>query len=221
MNVLVIGASRGIGFEFVRQYRAEGATVTASARNNAGLERIRGLGADASTLDVTDPASGSAFAAGLQGRRFDVIVVNAGVIGGRVDPPAVPEQADFDHVMRTNVLGPMRMISLVAPMLAPGGRLAVLSSRMASIGSRTSAANWLYRASKAALNSVLMDAALVLGERATCVALHPGWVRTDMGGSSADIDVETSVSGMRRVIAALVPGERCSFRNYDGETIPW
>ena len=71
------------------------------------------------------------------------------------------------------------------------------------------------------MNSVLKDAALTLGDKAACVALHPGWVRTDMGGAGADIDVETSVAGMRRVIAALEPGARGEYRNYDGAGIPW
>ena len=155
------------------------------------------------------------------GGKFDVAIVNAGISGVRVAPLESPTEENFDAVMRTNVLGPMRVIPQVVEALAPGARLAVLSSRMGSIGSRTSATSWLYRASKAAVNSVLKDAALTLGTRAACVAFHPGWVKTDMGGTGADIDVATSVAGMRRVIAALQPSETGAFRNYDGETIPW
>jgi NAD(P)-dependent dehydrogenase (short-subunit alcohol dehydrogenase family) len=96
-----------------------------------------------------------------------------------------------------------------------------LSSRMGSIGSRTASGGWLYRASKAALNSVLKDAALQLAGKASCVAFHPGWVRTDMGGAGADIDVTTSVSGMRTTLAALTPAASGSFLNFDGSDIPW
>jgi NAD(P)-dependent dehydrogenase (short-subunit alcohol dehydrogenase family) len=221
MNVLVVGASRGIGLEFVRQYRAEAAGVTATARDDAGLARLKALGATALRLDVADAASASALGWQIEGGAFEVAIVNAGVSGDRVAPLTPPSEASFDAVMRTNVLGPMRVMAQIAEALAPGAKVAVLSSRMGSIGSRTATSSWLYRASKAAVNSVLKDAALTLGARAACVAFHPGWVRTDMGGKGADIDVATSVAGMRKVIAGLRPGENGVFRNYDGATIPW
>ena len=221
MKVIVIGGSRGIGLEFVRQYRADGVDVTASARSEEGLARIRALGAIAITLDVADAASAAGLGWQIEGQRFDVAIVNAGVSGARVAPLDPPTEDNFDLVMHTNVLGPMRVIPQLTEAVAPGAKLAVLSSRMGSIGSRTSASSWLYRASKAAVNSVLKDAALALGDKAACVALHPGWVLTDMGGAGADIDVETSVAGMRRVIAALAPGARGEYRNHDGAEIPW
>jgi NAD(P)-dependent dehydrogenase (short-subunit alcohol dehydrogenase family) len=123
--------------------------------------------------------------------------------------------------MHTNVLGPMRVIPQVADSLAPGAKLAVLSSRMGSIGTRGSSSGWLYRASKAAVNSVMKDAAIALNGRAACVSFHPGWVQTDMGGAGADITPTESVSGMRRVIASLKPGDSGRFMNYDGSEIPW
>ena len=221
MKVLVIGASRGIGLEFVRQYRSDGAEVTATARDDAGLERLRALGATPIRLDVADAASASGLAWQIEGAAFDVAVVNAGVSAHRVGGLDAPAEADFDHVMRTNVLGPMRVLPQIAEDLAPGGRIAVLSSRMGSLGARSSTGSSLYRASKAALNSVLKDASLVLGARAICVAFHPGWVRTDMGGAGADLDVATSVADMRRVIAGLRPSQSGSFLDHDGTTIPW
>jgi NAD(P)-dependent dehydrogenase (short-subunit alcohol dehydrogenase family) len=221
VKVLVIGASRGIGLEFVRQYRADGAEVAATARDDAGLERLRELGATALRLDVADAASASGLAWQIDGMAFDVAIVNAGVAGDRVGGLDAPTEADFDRVMRTNVLGPMRVLPQIAEALAPGGRIAVLSSRMGSIGSRAAAGSSLYRASKAALNSVLKDASLVLRDKAVCVAFHPGWVKTDMGGPGADIDVATSVAGMRRVLAGLAPAQSGSFVNYDGTPIPW
>src|SRR5689334_5758115 len=171
MKVLIIGASRGIGLEFVRQYRADRADVTASARSEEGLARIRALGATAITVDVADAASAAGLGWQIEGARFDVAIVNAGVSGTRVAALDPPTADNFDLVMHTNVLGPMRVIPQLAEALAPGGRLAVLSSRMGSIGGRTSTSSWLYRASKAAVNSVLKDAALALGDQAFCVAL--------------------------------------------------
>ena len=220
-HVLIIGASRGIGLELVRQYRADGAAVTATARDDAGLEHLRALGATAVRLDVTDAASASGLAWQVDGARFDVAVINAGVSGTRTTGLQPPDESEFDHVMRTNVLGPMRMLAQIAEALAPGARVAVLSSRMGSIGLRAAPNSWLYRASKAAVNSVLKDASLALAGQAVCVAFHPGWVRTDMGGANADIDVTESVAGIRRVLAGVAESDNGSFYNYDGQPLAW
>jgi NAD(P)-dependent dehydrogenase (short-subunit alcohol dehydrogenase family) len=221
MNVLLIGASRGIGLEFVRQYRAEGHAVTATARDEAGLERLRELGAACFALDVTDAASVSGIAWRIDGVAFDTVIVNAGVYGPRTSGLQTPTEADFDTVMHTNVLGAMRVIPQLADALAPGARLAVLSSRMGSMGLRTSSGGWLYRASKAALNSVLKDASLALADRATCVAFHPGWVQTDMGGAGADLPPEQAVADMRRTLAGLSPADNGRFLNHDGQALAW
>lgn len=224
LKVLVIGASRGIGLELVRQYRADGAAVTGTARDDAGLARLCALGATALRLDVadaTDAAGAAGLAGAIDGAAFDLAIVGAGVYGPRTRALDTPSQAEFDHVMHTNVLGAMRVLPQVAAALAPGATLAVISSRMGSIGARGSPSGWLYRASKAALNSVLKDTSLVLDGKATCVAFHPGWVRTDMGGADADIDVETSAAGIRRTLAGLTPADNGGFFNFDGAPIPW
>jgi len=221
MNILVIGASRGLGLEFVAQYRAEGAAVTATARGDEGLARLRALGAVALHLDVADAASAAGLAAQIAGQRFDVAIVNAGVYGPRTQGLATPSTAEFDAVMHTNVLGPMRLLPQLAAALAPGARVAVLSSRMGAMTGRGSNTGWLYRASKAALNSVLTDTALALAGRALCVALHPGWVRTDMGGAGADLEPARSVADMRRTLAGLTPEQHGAFLNHDGAPLPW
>lgn len=221
MNVLIIGASRGIGLEFVRQYRADKAQVTATARNEDSLQALRDLGATALQLDVASAESASRLGWQIEGAAFDVAIVVAGVYGPRTSGLQPPTEPDFDSVMRTNVLGPMRVIPQIADSLASGAKLAVLSSRMGSIGSRTSTSGWLYRASKAAVNSVLKDASLVLQGQAVCVCFHPGWVRTDMGGTGADLDVDASVAHMRRVIAGLTPADNGRFFDHDGTPIPW
>ena len=220
-HVLIIGASRGIGLELVRQYLGDGAAVTATARDDAGLERLRTLGATALRLDVVDAASASGLAWQVDGARFDVAVINAGVSGTRTTGLQPPDEAEFDHVMRTNVLGPMRMLAQIAEALAPSARVAVLSSRMGSISLRAAPNSWLYRASKAAVNSVLKDASLALAGQAVCVAFHPGWVRTDMGGANADIDVTESVAGIRRTIAGLSEADNGGYFNYDGQALTW
>ncbi len=221
MKVLIIGASRGIGLEFVRQYRAEGAEVTATARDEPALAQLRELGARAVALDVAEASSVAGLGGQLDGLAFELVALCPGIYGPRQDGTDPPTEADFDAVMHTNVLGAMRLLSPIVDCLAPGARLAVMSSRMGSIGSRTAANGWLYRASKAALNSVLKDASILLAGRAVCVALHPGWVRTDMGGEHADLDVADSVRGMRRLLGALTGDDNGRFLNYDGAAIDW
>jgi NAD(P)-dependent dehydrogenase (short-subunit alcohol dehydrogenase family) len=221
LRVLVIGASRGIGREFAVQYLADGAQVTATARRPQDVAALEALGATAFALDVADAASASGLAWRIDGAGFDLVIVNAGVYGPRTAGLEPPTQADFDAVMHTNVLGPMRVIPQLADALAPGARLAVLSSRMGSIGTRSDSSGWLYRASKAALNSVLADVALQFAGKATCVALHPGWVQTDMGGKQASLTPARSVADMRRTLAGLAPGRSGSFLNHDGTPIAW
>lgn len=221
MKVLIVGASRGLGLEFARQYIADGAAVTATARSAEGLARLKAIGAQALSFDATDVASASGLAWVVDGEAFDVAIYNAGAYGPRSVGMTAPTAAEFDTVMHTNVLGAMRVLPQLVASLAPGARLAVLSSKMGSIGERESSAGWLYRASKAALNSVLKDASLVLAGHAVCVALHPGWVKTDMGGAAADLAPERSVADMRRLLAGLHAADNGKFFNHDGRTIAW
>lgn len=220
-RVCIIGASRGIGLEFVRQYREAGAQVWATARDDDGLARIAALGAHAQRLDVTHPGAASAPDVLADAGPFDVAVFNAGVYGPRSSALVAPSQTDFDHVMRTNVLGALQVLPWLVERLAAGGVLGVISSKMGSMALRTSPAGGLYRASKAALNSVLKDASLAMAGRATCVALHPGWVRTDMGGAGADLDVRDSVAHLRRTLAGLTPADNGGFFDHDGTPLAW
>jgi len=215
MNLLVIGASRGIGLEFVRQYAAQGARVIATARDDAGLQRLEALGARALRIDVTDAASISGLGWQLDGEQLDVALYVAGVMsrGGATQPPA---QDDFDRVMRTNVWGAMQAIPQVAPLVeAAAGRFVFISSAMGHIAGVSSSYSWVYRASKAALN-MAVRAAQPDYPKAVLVAMSPGWVQTDMGGAGAPLALPDSVAAMTRSIAALTPAVRGAFLNYDG-----
>jgi NAD(P)-dependent dehydrogenase (short-subunit alcohol dehydrogenase family) len=220
-TALIIGASRGIGRELVRQYRLDGWRVIATARTADACTALAALGAEPHLLDVTSVDGVAAMGWKLDDERLDVAILNAGVYGPRHD--GFPTQEDFDTVMHTNVLAAMRLLPVVAPLVAStSGKLAVLSSVMASLGQRSSSQGTLYRASKAALNSVLVDTAIRFGAKgATCVAFHPGWVQTDMGGDAATLTAEQSVTGLRATIASLTPASNGSFLNYDGTPIPW
>jgi NAD(P)-dependent dehydrogenase (short-subunit alcohol dehydrogenase family) len=220
-TALIIGASRGIGHELVRQYRLEGWRVIATARKPQDLAELARLGAEPHELDVTNLEAVAGLGWKLDDEKIDTAWLVAGLYGPRQD--GFPTQDDFDAVMRTNVLAAMRLLPIVAPLVAATrGKLGVLSSRMGSIGGRTHPNASLYRASKAALNSVLRDTALAYGPQgATCVAFHPGWVQTDMGGAGADIPVEQSVRDLRATLAHAQPEANGTFLNHDGTPIPW
>jgi NAD(P)-dependent dehydrogenase (short-subunit alcohol dehydrogenase family) len=219
--ILIIGATRGIGLELARQYREEGATVHATFRKDADAAALKALGCTTHPLDVTKADDWTAFGRVIAGTNLDVAIHNAGVGGPRYD--GVPTRDDFDETMRANVWAAMAMTPVVAPRVAAAhGKLAVISSRMGSIGMREMANYTAYRASKAAVNSVMKDAAITYGPQgATCVAMHPGWVRTDMGGSNADLDVADSARGIRRTIAGLKRDDNGCFFNYDGSAMRW
>ncbi|MGD9941894.1 MAG: SDR family oxidoreductase [Burkholderiaceae bacterium] len=223
-TALVIGASRGLGLEFVRQYLGDGWNVFGTHRSEADRVRLRELGAHTLKFDVLDTNDLAGLSWQLDGEKLDVLIVNAGVYGPRTSNLRQPPTPDeFDLVMRTNVLAPMRLVPLVAPLLGPSrGTLAIISSRMGSIADAGASYGMLYRVSKAAENMV---AKLAHAEYATLgvrvLALHPGWVRTDMGGPNADVETADSIAGMRRIIdnPAAYPGG--CFYDYRGQSLAW
>lgn len=214
-TVLVIGASRGIGLELVRQYREAGDRVIATARDDAGLQRLRALDAQALTVDVTDPASVSGLAWLLDGEQIDVAFYVAGVYttAGATMPPT---REEFDRTLHTNVLGAMQVIPQVAPLVeAAAGKFAFITSGMGRIGGVGSSFGWTYRVSKAALNMAVV-AAQHDYPQAILVALSPGWVRTDMGGPGAPLAVSDSVAALRTTMASLKAQHKGAFLDYDG-----
>jgi NAD(P)-dependent dehydrogenase (short-subunit alcohol dehydrogenase family) len=223
-TVLIVGASRGIGQEFVRQYKQSGWRVLATARDGAALDALTQLGAQTYSVDVTEPADIAALGWKLDGEHVDVAIVVSGVYGPRSDRIETITAEDFDHVMHTNVRGPMQLMPILLPIVEEtGGVLAVISSRMGSIADSSGTSGWLYRVSKAALNDALKLASLE-AQSATCVSLHPGWVQTDMGGAHAAIDPTTSVAGMRDVLAQAAASRDAfngRFYQYDGTQLEW
>ena len=223
MTVLVTGANRGIGLEMVRQLEARGMNVIGTARNPDSAEELKATGATVLQLDVTDAASVAALGTALEGKKIDLLINNAGVGSQRAASLA---DYDFDKMMLTfdvNSIGPMRVTQALLPNLQAGQHKTVvsISSVMGSI-ERNGGGAYGYRASKAALNMMNKSLSLELAEEGfTCVVVHPGWVRTRMGGEQAPVTPEQSVAGLLDVISGLSTDDNGKFYDYQGVEIPW
>lgn len=226
-TVLVTGAARGLGFEFARQYAADGWRVIATVRAPEAGAKLAALGksVEVHLLDVTDPAAAARLARDLNGQAIDVLLCNAGIYGPR-DKQSVGT-VDWDawgQVMRTNVMGPMALAGAFADHVAASDRrlIVMVSSQMGSMGAGGSGGAYIYRSSKAALNAIAKNLSADLAARGIAViAVHPGWVRTDMGGAGASLTPERSVRDLRAVFAKLGRGDSGKFFNHDGSEIPW
>jgi NAD(P)-dependent dehydrogenase (short-subunit alcohol dehydrogenase family) len=222
-TVLLIGASRGIGLELARQYRQAGWRVIGTARDDAGLARLRALDCEALRVDVADPASNSGLAWQLDGEKLDLAIYVAGVID-RASTTTPPTRETFDRLMHTNVMGAAMALPQIAPMLLEAnGVFAVISSVMGSLTQTQSGGSALYRVSKAALNMWLRCAQFD-HPQLCCVAFHPGWVQTEMGGAQAPLTPVQSASDIRRTLET-VSARRAEFQgaflNHDGSPLPW
>ena len=223
-TVLLIGASRGIGLELVRQYLADGWRVIATARSDDGLARLQTLGAETLLLDVADPASNSELARQLEGEKIELAIYIAGAMD-RNNASTPPTRETFDAVMHTNVMGAMQVLPQIMPMVQETqGVMACISSVMGSLQETTSGGAALYRVSKAALNMVVR---CNQAEQAhvTVLAMHPGWVQTEMGGPQAPLTPAQSASSLRQTLDRIrtqpQPEDRGAFMNHDGTPLPW
>lgn len=222
-SVLITGASRGIGAGLARAFAERGWSVLACARDPAAIPPIAGT-VERYALDVTEPGSIAALAAALADRPLDLLINNAGIYGQRDARLGAIDWAAFARVLETNTLGPVRVSEALLPHLRAGRRrtIVTVSSVMGSIARTESAGALPYRTSKAAVNMAMRAIARELAEDGfTVVVVHPGWVRTDMGGPGAAIDVATSVRGLLALIERLRPADTGRFFDYTGAELPW
>ena len=223
-TALIIGASRGLGLGLVKTLLADGWQVTATVRNPQNAEALRALGdVRIEQLDMDDQSAVLALSQQLKSEMFDLLFVNAGVKGPDVQTPGGASLAEVGQLFFTNAVAPINLAQHFIGQIRPDtGVLAFMSSVLGSVTMPDAPELALYKASKAALNSMTNSFITQLGEqKMTVLSLHPGWVKTDMGGEGADLDVETSTRGLVDQVNAYTGKGGHHFVNYRGETIPW
>lgn len=223
LTVLVTGANRGIGLEYARQLADKGYRVIGTARDPSAATELAAIAARVEALDVSDAASVAALAIRLKDVPIDILVNNAGVFDRGDSSIDKVDFAQMEQTLAVNTLGPLRMIQALMPNLRQGQRKLIvnMSSQLGSISGSTG--GWYaYRTSKAALNQITKTLAVELAKDGfVCVVVHPGWVRTDMGGAAATYSPEESVSGLVGLIEKLGPADNGRFFDFQGKTIPW
>jgi NAD(P)-dependent dehydrogenase (short-subunit alcohol dehydrogenase family) len=222
-TVLITGANRGIGLEAARQFAAKGYKVIGTARDPADAKDLSAVADRVEPLDVTDAASVAALANRLQGVPIDILVNNAGVFDRKDVTIDKVDFAMMEQTLAVNTMGPLRVTQALLPNLRAGKRRTIvsISSQLGSI--EKSDGRWYaYRASKAALNQINKTLSVELApEGFTCVVLHPGWVRTDLGGEGATYSPQESVAGLIAVIDRLGPADNGRFYDFKGAPVPW
>ena len=223
-TVLITGASRGIGLELAKQYAADGWTVIATCRDPGSAGTLKALKGDVrvEALEVTDEKQLKALADRLDGTAIDVLLNNAGILTG-YERFGETDTASWLKTLHVNTIAPLKITEAFVAHVARSGekKVAAITSGMGSI-SRGQPGAFAYRSSKAGLNMAMSTAAQELRAQGISVAvISPGWVKTDMGGSGADITPEQSAAGIRKVIANMSPATSGHFFNYSGEEIPW
>lgn len=231
LNVVITGANRGLGLEFAQRYHARGCQLFALARHNSeALDGLISQGAKLIPGDLTDEQVLSDIGQQLASVPIDILINNAGIMGNSTFSASGKttqglhdfDRSEWQRVFEANVFTPAQLTATLLPNLNKGARVITVSSSMGSISGNQYGGWSAYRASKAAVNSLMKSAALELAEReVVAVALHPGWVRTDMGGEQADIDAATSVAGMIKVIDGLKAGDSGKFLGFDGRELPY
>jgi short-subunit dehydrogenase len=239
-TVLITGSNRGIGYEFARQYAAEGWNVIACCRNPSKAEAVEKLAKQFPTLrvealDVSDLKACHELSDRLKDTVIDLLINNAGILSGGTSPTTAvkgDEYQDFPKVdgnawakvMQVNTIAPIILSQSLLPSLVKGknSKIVMISSGWGSIENMEASGFVAYRTSKAALNAATRNLALAIrSQKIICVAISPGWVATDMGGANADLTPADSVATLRTSIAALTMQKTGLFLRINGERAAW
>jgi NAD(P)-dependent dehydrogenase (short-subunit alcohol dehydrogenase family) len=226
-TVLLMGASRGLGFAMVEQYLKRGWRVIATGREGP-LEKLRQLSAstqgrlEVETVDIAIPEQVTALHGRIKDRRLDLLFVNAGVKNDDRETIADVSTEEFVRVMVTNALSPMRVIETFQDLVQPAGTIGVMSSGQGSVTNNTNGNYEVYRGSKAALNMFMRSfAARHRNDERTLLLMAPGWVRTDMGGPEGRLSIEESIPNLLDTIEAYEGRSGLHYLDYLGRVVPW
>jgi len=229
-TILITGSNRGIGLELVRTYAGHNWRVIACCREPQGaseLAALAGASGGAITihpLDVGEQPQIRALSEALSDESIDILFNNAGVAGPTPQGFGPIDSAQWLETLRINTLAPFYMAVAFVEQVARSQRriMATIGSQLGSLADNTSGHRYAYRTSKAAVHMVMKSlAADLAGRRITAVALHPGWVRTDMGGDEAPLSPAESAAGLYRVLATLAAEDSGKFLAWDGRELPW
>jgi NAD(P)-dependent dehydrogenase (short-subunit alcohol dehydrogenase family) len=226
-NVLLIGASRGLGLAIAAEYIARGSRVVASVRGAErtplhDLEETADGRLEIEHVDINEPQQVDALRDRLADRTFDLLFVNAGVTNDAGETPAGVTTEEFTRLMVTNALSPVRVIETLGALVDPSGTIALMSSGQGSVANNERGGFEIYRASKSALNQLMRSyAARHRSEGQTLLLMAPGWVKTDLGGPGARLTIDESIPGLVSTIDAQRGRAGLQFLDYQGETVPW
>ncbi|KAF1068581.1 MAG: C-factor [Pseudomonas citronellolis] len=222
-TALIIGASRGLGLGLVRELLARGWDVVASVRDPANPGELAGLPVRIEALELDDAQSQDRLVERLAAQRFELVYINAGVYGPAHQSASEAQLADVGALFMVNAVAPLRLAERLLPRLDPEqGVLAFMTSELGSVAGNETGGMALYRASKAALNSLTRSFVAGLGETGvTVLNLHPGWVQTDMGGDAAPLTVQTSAAGLVDQVELAAGRGGQHYLDYQGTPIAW
>ncbi|MBI3677597.1 MAG: SDR family oxidoreductase [Proteobacteria bacterium] len=228
-NVLITGTNRGLGLEFAKQYAQAGARVFACCRTPAKADELENLARASGgkitvhALDVLKLEQIDRLATDLRGEAIDILINNAGVYGPKHQDADRMDYDGWAETFAVNTIAPLRVAQAFHPHLKKGGgkKFIAITSRMGSI-ERHPGDYFAYRSSKAALNSAMRGLSRAwAGDGIIVVPMHPGWVRTDMGGRGAPLEPSEAIASMRKLIGKLTPSDSGTFFDYTGVTLPW
>ncbi len=226
-TALIVGASRGLGLGLAREYLSRGWQVVGTVRGSVrtplheAAKQADGR-LQIETVDINEPAQVDALRDRLAERHFDLLFVNAGVANDAAETIAMVSDETFMRVMVTNALSPLRVVERFKSLVPANGAIAVMSSGLGSVADNEAGGWEVYRASKAALNMLMRSfTARHPGDPRSFMLIAPGWVRTDMGGAGARLDVPTSIRGVVDVITERTGTSGLHYVNYQGQTVRW
>ena len=228
-TILITGANRGIGLELTEQFARDGWQVLACCRNPADAGQLQALiepnpAIEIHTLDVTNYEQMATLADKLGRRPIDILLSNAGIYGSKGVGFGEVDADEWRKVLEVNTIAPLMLVQTFVEQIASSQQklAAVISSKVGSIADNSSGGSYIYRSSKTAVNQVVKSLSIDLASRAiTVISLHPGWVKTDMGGPNAEISTDTSVSGLKSILQSAGLAQSGQFIEFNGSSIPW